>query len=354
MERLVLQLVLKKIITMRISFIILGVLLTLAVNAQSKITRSQYIDTYKKMAMDEMVRTGIPASITLAQGILESGNGNSTLATKANNHFGIKCHDWDGPSVRHDDDKKNECFRKYKSADHSYSDHSDFLTGRKRYAELFELKPDDYKGWSKGLKKAGYATSPTYAKALIGIIEDNKLYEYDKLVLAGKHQDINKNISDELVAGREVLYNNRVKYILAKEGDTYSSLTDDLSLFEWQLPRYNECSITDSLSAGDYVYLQPKRKRTYGKHKTHLVAIGDDMHSISQQYGIKEEKLRQRNNIPDGSEPAPGAVLVLKGKLKGNSVPPLIKGEKKDTEEEKIEKDPVEGPDFEIEYDLGS
>lgn len=341
---------------MRISLLIIGCIVAVGLNAQSKkrITRAEYIETYKKMSMEEMERTGIPASITLAQGILESGDGNSTLATKANNHFGIKCHDWDGPSVRHDDDKKNECFRKYKNPEHSYKDHSEFLTGRRRYASLFELAPDDYKGWAKGLKKAGYATSPTYAKALIGIIEDNQLYEYDKQVLAAKGKKKKGKTSGEAIAGgREVLYNNRVKYIAAKEGDTYSSLTEELSLFEWQLPRYNESSATDTLSAGDYVYLQPKRKQTYGKVRTHLVALGEDMHSISQQYGVKESKLRQRNNIPEGLEPSPGAVIVLKGKLKGDATPPLIKGAEKE-KKEIIEKDPVEDtPDFEIEYDLG-
>jgi flagellum-specific peptidoglycan hydrolase FlgJ len=158
---------------MRIITTFIAVLLVLNLWGQNKrkITRSEYIETYKGLAMTEMRRTGIPASITLAQGILESGNGNSTLAVKANNHFGIKCHDWNGPSIKQDDDRKNECFRKYRNPEKSYKDHSDFLTGRSRYAFLFDLKPDDYKAWARGLKKAGYATSSSYASALIKIIE---------------------------------------------------------------------------------------------------------------------------------------------------------------------------------------
>jgi hypothetical protein len=339
-------------------FIIILVTLAFSISAaaqkRNKLTRAEYIETYKDISMEEMKRTGIPASITLAQGILESGNGNSTLAVKANNHFGIKCHDWTGPSVRHDDDAKNECFRKYKSAQKSYLDHSDFLTGRSRYAFLFDLSPDDYKGWAKGLKKAGYATSPTYAKALIGIIEDNELYKYDQIVLITKSKGSKKDKSASIAAsGRTIMYNNRVKYIVAKESDTYASLTDELSFFSWQLPRYNESEMIDTLSAGDLVYLQPKRKRTYGKNRSHMVTEGEDLHDIAQKYGVREEKLRQRNNIPEGKEPAPGAVVLLRGKLKRGAEPSMIEGEPK---ENKIElfKDPVEDKkEFEIEYDLG-
>ncbi len=149
-------------------------------------SREDYIKTYSDLAMKEMARVGIPASITLAQGCLESDNGNSTLATKGNNHFGIKCHDWTGKKIYHDDDAKNECFRSYDSPYESYMDHSQFLTTRDRYAELFELKPHDYRGWAKGLKNAGYATASNYATLLIKIIEDNELYRFDLLVLEGE------------------------------------------------------------------------------------------------------------------------------------------------------------------------
>jgi LysM repeat protein len=338
---------------MRSILILISLLASIGLHAQKKkFTRAEYIAMYKDMAMEEMGRTGIPASIKLAQGILESGDGNSTLAVKAKNHFGIKCHDWIGPSIKHDDDAKNECFRKYKSAEQSYIDHSDFLTGKSRYSSLFELEQTDYKGWAKGLKKAGYATSPTYAKAIIGIIEDNELYQYDQQVLAGgKITSIENSTATITSSGRNILFNNRVKYIVAQSGDTYASITEELSMFEWQLPRYNEVQITDTLSAGDMVYLQPKRKRTYGKQKTHMVAEGENIHSISQKYGIKEEKLRQRNKIPEDYEPEAGVILVLKGRLKGSASPAIVPSKNK-----KVipEKDPVDEPDFKIEYDLGS
>jgi len=146
----------------------------------AKITRNEYIDSWKNVAIEEMEEHGIPASITLAQGILESGNGNSELARGANNHFGIKCHGWDGKGVYMDDDKVGECFRKYKNAQASFEDHSAFLTKRGRYSSLFDLKTTDYKGWAKGLRKAGYATNPKYATLLIDLIEINHLYQYDK------------------------------------------------------------------------------------------------------------------------------------------------------------------------------
>ena len=144
---------------------------------------SEYIEYFKDIAMQEMIDYGIPASITLAQGILESGSGKGRLAVEANNHFGIKCHKWDGDKIFHDDDKKNECFRKYKNPQTSFRDHSVFLTTRSRYEFLFDFKIDDYVSWSEGLKKAGYATDPNYPQKLINIIERYKLYEYDKIVV---------------------------------------------------------------------------------------------------------------------------------------------------------------------------
>jgi flagellum-specific peptidoglycan hydrolase FlgJ len=170
--------------------VVLLVFIASAGNAQSgrKMTRAEYIQTYSELAMSEMERTGIPASITLAQGLFESGDGNSTLARKGNNHFGIKCHDtWSGKTIYQDDDEKNECFRKYKSVEESYRDHSDFLSTRKRYALLFQYPKDDYKAWAKGLKEAGYATSPTYASALIKVVEDNELFKPGELLIIKKY-----------------------------------------------------------------------------------------------------------------------------------------------------------------------
>ena len=290
----------------------------LAVQAQRNMSREEYIDTYKELAMQEMVEYGIPASITLAQGILESGNGNSTLARKANNHFGIKCHDWEGKSVRHDDDKKNECFRKYSSVEESYRDHSEFLKNRSRYAELFTYNVDDYKAWAKGLKSAGYATSPTYSKALIKLIEDHQLYEYDRYVIANKdanwkHNEVAKT---EYAGNRKVLFNNRVKYVLAKEGDTYESLAAELDLLDWQLPKYNETTMLTGLKEGDMVYLQPKRRKASVEHKTHLMDDGDNLYAISQQYAIRLESLKKRNMLAADEQPAKGELLFLRSKRK--------------------------------------
>ena len=147
-----------------------------------------YINYYSSIAMDEMIQFGIPASITLAQGILESGAGRGTLAVQANNHFGIKCHDWTGKKIFHDDDKKQECFRKYDNPEYSYRDHSIFLSNRGRYSFLFDLKKDDYKKWARGLKKAGYATDPKYSQKLIDLIERHELYKYDNKVLKKKNK----------------------------------------------------------------------------------------------------------------------------------------------------------------------
>lgn len=283
-------------------------------------TRQEYIETFKELAMQEMVEYSIPASITMAQGILESGNGNSRLAQKANNHFGIKCHDWKGPSVKHDDDAKNECFRKYKSAEESYRDHSEFLKTRGRYSFLFELEPDDYKGWAKGLKKAGYATSSTYSKALIKLIEDNKLYELDQYVLANKNKKWKKTevAQTEYAGNRKIKYNNRVKFVLAKEGDTFESLANELNLLDWQLPKYNECSITSKLNEGDIVYLQPKRNKAGVEHQPHLVEEGETIYKISQQYAVRSDKLRERNLLAENAEPKTGQLLLLRKRAKGS------------------------------------
>lgn len=162
------------------TFLSLAASISLQASTPAKSAQQKYIDKYSDLAVKEMRRTGIPASITLAQGLLESRYGQSELAVKANNHFGIKCHsNWKGPSVRMDDDKKRECFRKYRTVEHSYRDHSDFLVYRDRYKFLFDLDRKDYKGWAYGLKKAGYATDPAYAKKLINIIEEYELYRYD-------------------------------------------------------------------------------------------------------------------------------------------------------------------------------
>jgi len=176
-----------------------------------------YIATYAEIAKEEMRKYKIPASITLAQGILESASGKGRLAVKANNHFGIKCHGWTGAKIYHDDDRSQECFRKYREAKSSYEDHSKFLTGRGRYADLFKLKKDDYKGWARGLKKAGYATDRKYPDKLISLIERYKLYEYDKEVLGSKEETIeivrvNNGTTIHIVAKGDTLYSLSKRY----------------------------------------------------------------------------------------------------------------------------------------------
>ena len=202
--------------------------------AEKRITREEYIETYKDDAIREMHRSGIPASITLAQGILESGDGNSPLAVYGKNHFGIKCHKgWKGKSMRLDDDEKNECFRKYNDVYDSYRDHSEFLSTRGRYSFLFELKITDYKGWAKGLKKAGYATNPKYPQLLIDLIEKNKLYEYDRYGKVPPKKLTKDRTSSPLAVAkhnRTIKLHNHIKYIVARDGDTFYRITQDLSL----------------------------------------------------------------------------------------------------------------------------
>jgi LysM repeat protein len=305
-------------------------------------TREEYISKYKDLAVKEMKRTGIPASITMAQGILESGSGKSRLAVKANNHFGIKCHDWDGKKIRHDDDARRECFRKYKSVEESYRDHSDFLTTKSRYASLFHLEPTDYKQWAEGLKKAGYATSPTYAKALIRIIEENQLYLLDQGVDVPDHDiyyadNQKKNAVNTGNSQRQIFENNRVKYIIVKEGDSFTSLTAELDLLPWELSKYNETSENRSLSEGQIVYIQPKRRNAEAGKVIHKVKSGETMYTISQRYGVRLDKLYARNQMETGTEPQTGTELMLRGKVKRNKLPLLeIAADGSENEEEMI------------------
>lgn len=295
----------------------------------------EYIDRYSVIAMSEMRRTGVPASITLAQGIIESGNGKSRLAVEGNNHFGIKCHnDWTGPTIRHHDDRRNECFRKYQSAEESFRDHSDFLRNTPRYRFLFDLDPTDYKGWAKGLKRAGYATNPDYAGMIIRKIEEYGLYEFDRLVISGnskkpdeilrngKEADqpaVTVNEYDRMKSEREITdaddrvkENNRIKYIIVNEGDTKASIEKEHNLLRWELSRYNELPEDFEVTPGQILYLQPKRSKAEFGKEYHVVAEGETMYSISQLYGIKVEKLYIMNRMDKGTEPAAGTKLWLR------------------------------------------
>ena len=250
------------------------------------LTRKQYITKYSALAVKQMRQYKIPASITLAQGILESNNGNSKLAVKANNHFGIKCHGWEGKKIFEDDDKKNECFRKYKSPLESFKDHSLFLNKYSRYAFLFDYKITDYKSWARGLKKAGYATNKKYPELLIKIIEDNKLNIYD-----------DKDVEIEFISEIRNIYMhpNRIKYVKAENQDTYLTIAKDLNLKLWQLQKYNDAKETNILADGTMVFIQPKRKR--GKVKIHRYNKSESLISISQFYGVKLKSLKKRNDL---------------------------------------------------------
>lgn len=284
--------------------------------AERKMSANQYIENFKDEAIKEMLAHGVPASITLAQGMLESGNGNSDLAVYANNHFGIKCHlGWDGPTFTKDDDAKDECFRKYPSVLDSYSDHSLFLKSRPRYASLFELKPTDYKGWAKGLKEAGYATDPKYTERLLQIIETYNLHQYDQVdELPNITVAAQKPKHPETIEVREVLRFRFIKYIIVKPGDTFYKIAHDTDKDLWQLYKFNDLDPDAKLVAGQKLYLQPKRNRA--KEPFHIVKNGETMKSISQLHGIKLKSLYRKNNMKPGEEPVPGQQLYMRSRKK--------------------------------------
>jgi len=309
-----------------ILLIISVVFVSLSSTAQKKMTRSQYIEKYKEVAINNMRKHKIPASITLAQGVLESGDGNSELARKSNNHFGIKCHsDWKGKKTYHDDDKKQECFRVYKTVYDSYADHANFLH-KKRYAKCFELKITDYKGWAKELKNAGYATSSKYPKLLIKIIEDYQLYKYDKIALGkgeietpvatGPNENYDKNddfaeieMSDKPMVK---LSGNRIKFIRASKGDTPESIAKKLEMGSWQIKNYNDVKGSYRFEEGETVYLQPKKSKS--SKKSHTVKSGDTIWSVSQKYGVKMSKIYKYNGLKKGDELKPGQKVLLRKK----------------------------------------
>ncbi len=292
-------------------------------NAQTQLSK-QYIEKYKDIAVSEMKRSGIPASITLAQGMLESSYGNSMLATDANNHFGIKCHStWTGKKVYKDDDAKDECFRKYKNAKQSYKDHTDFLVNGRRYAFLFELKPTDYKAWAKGLKKAGYATNSKYPQLLIKLIDENELYKFDdkrykpkgdfvadnKQNKKPKRTKPNKNKQladvDNFTVnpfGREVKTYNRVEYIIAKKGDTYLKIADEFNMMAWEIPKYNDLEKNSRIEGGQLLYIQPKRSKAEIGNDTYKAKKSDTMYKISQKFAVKLSKLYKNNNMKVGEK----------------------------------------------------
>jgi LysM repeat protein len=331
----------------RLALIIL--MLASAMVSYGQSHQEKYIERYSVIAVSEMYRSGVPASITLAQGLLESGYGRSELALKSNNHFGIKCHNgWQGGKVYHDDDAKGECFRKYDDPEDSYRDHSDFLRYRDRYKFLFDYEVTDYKAWAYGLKKAGYATDPAYPKKLIRLIEDYKLYEYDKKPSSyGKmvrkqdgrkpsHKSPDKEVTPDVIplapsqieqvkvfAGkkreefhfslsRQMYTCNGVPFVYSVEGETYGSIADTNNLFLKELLNFNDLSKNEALLPGTVVYLHKKKNEAERGLNMHVIEAGETLRGIAQRYGIRLKSLKKLNEIENEALIREGDILRLR------------------------------------------
>lgn len=262
-----------------------------------------YINEYKDIAIEQMKKYHIPASITLAQGLLESSAGKSELAQKSNNHFGIKCHSWDGSRTYHDDDEVGECFRAYKNARDSYEDHSIFLTTGSRYAFLFQYAQTDYKSWARGLKQAGYATSPTYADKLIEIIERYDLSRFDRA----------QSGTTRYLGPHTPYIANDIVYIIARQGDTMQAIAEEFGISKRKLIQYNDRYRGYVPVKGDIIYLHRKHRKAQKPHVQHTVGDGESMHMISQKYGVRLKRLYKMNNAtPDTYSPMIGDVVRLR------------------------------------------
>lgn len=300
----------------------------------------RYIRQYAGIAVRERTRSGIPASITLAQGMLESGNGMSELAVRGNNHFGIKCHDWTGGKIYYDDDRKGECFRKYRTAEESYRDHSDFLRYRDRYKFLFDFNVTDYKSWAYGLKKAGYATDPAYPQKLIGLIEDYGLDRFDKP--AGKSSvhggstlaeavprtvnipatpaelETPRPISDRqgnamrLSLSRQLYSQNGVPFVYSVEGETYADIARYYNLFLKEILRYNDLDDMADLLPGTVVYLQPKKAKAARHVEKYVAEGGEQLRDIAQRYAVRMKKLMKLNGKTEPGELLEGEMIILR------------------------------------------
>lgn len=315
--------------------LLLTLLFPLSLFAQ-RITPEEYIQTYKDIAIREMKTHKIPASITLAQGLLESGAGNSALAREAKNHFGIKCHKgWEGDTYIMDDDAKDECFRKYRNAEESFKDHSEFLSGRSRYAALFDLEITDYRGWAKGLKAAGYATNPKYAQLLIDRIDLYDLTKYDKIALGQMTDDDqlpdiapedellelayspNDRSVFELVdmtAEKRFIYeNNGVRFVFAKEGETPEGLAAAFGLKYKKFCEYNLLRRPDEMvfHSGDVVYLAKLKNRNW-KAKKYTVQEGETLRDVALRFAVKPERILSKNSLKEGTRLRAGQVLWLR------------------------------------------
>ena len=321
-----------------------------------------YIEKYAPLAVSEMYRSGVPASITLAQGLLESGNGQSELARMSNNHFGIKCHNnWQGGKVYYDDDAKGECFRKYSHPSESYRDHSDFLRFRDRYKFLFDYKVTDYKSWAYGLKKAGYATDPAYPKKLIKLIEEYDLHQYDRKPASFGRSYNKKDEPKEVVKhepkkdpkvapskteqqkpekqkiplsptvieqvkeldakqleefhfslARKVYTQNSVPFVYAEDGDTYTSIAASHNLFTREILKFNDLKEDESLAPGTVVYLKPKKKSAAKGIDKYVFEAGDDLRDVAQRFGVRLASVVRLNGFEEGFVPLEGDIIRLR------------------------------------------
>ncbi len=292
--------------------------------AGQRYTRSEYIRKYQLLAISEMNRSGIPASIKMAQACLESADGNSEMARKSNNHFGIKCKgNWNGAKAYFDDDARNECFRKYRNAGDSYIDHTNFLLGNQRYAFLFKLPPTDYAAWAKGLKKAGYATDPAYDKKVIAIIEENQLWQLDREMTPEERVEFERQRIPAQLDGRLLInpystrgisLHNGLRSAVTREGDSFDLLAQEFGLKPWELLKYNDYPDGFEPRPGEIIYLQPKKGKAPGMYQYHPVAEGESMHYISQLYGIRLRSLYRVNKLHYGETVAVGTLLKLQKK----------------------------------------
>ncbi len=268
----------------------------------------EYIDRYASLAQEQEQLHGIPASITLAQGLLESRAGQSTLATEANNHFGIKCHtNWQGPSVTRSDDAPDECFRAYASARESFEDHSRFLATR-RYQPLYELSPGDYAAWAHTLKSCGYATDPNYAYRLIAIIERYSLHDYDRDA-SGSEGELTDFIVGQLKTTHPPRRYRALHYVIAFPTDTYASIAKEFGVDARQLAAYNDATdVQAPIKPWEEVYLQPKLDTAPKGVKSVTIGVDESVHSLSQRYGVTMAHIKQLNpNLVD----KPGTKLKL-------------------------------------------
>jgi hypothetical protein len=310
-------------------FFLMLLLAPVVFSQQSEVIKN-YINTYKDLAIAEMQRTGVPSAITLAQGIHESGAGQGKLVMMSNNHFGIKCKsNWTGESVKHDDDARGECFRKYKQPEDSYRDHSDFLRNGKHYAFLFQLDPSDYTAWAHGLKKAGYATNPKYPQVLIKLIEDYNLQEYT-LIALGKNGQATDNViakndlplvkpaADEMPQAKRPVYPdgefkiNETKVVFVKKGTPFLAVAKQYDVDLSKIFEFNEIPRVQESDKDQLIYLQRKRKT--GVNEFHIVQPEETLHDIAQLNAIRLESLRELNWLKENEIPAAGEKLSLKTK----------------------------------------